>query len=419
MTFRDGERETVTMDHELICTWLGLPSKSWPPDHYTLLGLAPGEGDMARIEQHVHERLARLRCYQISHPGPATEAMNRLAQAFLCLTDPEARKAYNAQFFPHLLVPAPAPVPPAPAPQAQPQAPTPAPAVATLTPPPMTAPPVRPITPGVDTGVVYPAQTQVDWRNATPPPVRAPVLPIQIVVPPPANGMPPVSVVAPAPPAPANGDVPAPVPAADSTPAAPAPPTPPAAPAPAPAPVSRPVDPVFETARSPEARRGLSTRRRLYQRVLLTRRLLRTWDRLGKYVAKPKRKLARTAEENELTRLLERADGLLEQFPALIGQPGQPGYRVLSLAHDDAPVTMFNRQGATERDALARDWLAGQALLQAHRQFLRQQVKRLRRQGVLTRLLYSLQSAVNDHPVWVAVVVSLVTLGVLAIVVLR
>ena len=67
------------MDHELICTWLGLPGKTWPPDHYTLLGLPPGETDCARIEQRVHELLARLRCYQISHPGPATEAMNRLA----------------------------------------------------------------------------------------------------------------------------------------------------------------------------------------------------------------------------------------------------------------------------------------------------------------------------------------------------
>src|SRR5271157_3425368 len=84
------------MKHEAICAWLGLVPQNWPPDHYTLLGLEPGEPDVARIEQRVHERLARLRCYQLSHPEQATEAMNRLAQAFVCLTDPSAKKAYDA-----------------------------------------------------------------------------------------------------------------------------------------------------------------------------------------------------------------------------------------------------------------------------------------------------------------------------------
>src|SRR5207253_3346185 len=77
------------------CTWLGLPAGAWPPDHYTLLGLSPGEQDVVRIEQHVHDRLAKLRCYQLSNPEQATEAMNRLAQAFMCLTDPEAKKLYD------------------------------------------------------------------------------------------------------------------------------------------------------------------------------------------------------------------------------------------------------------------------------------------------------------------------------------
>src|SRR6266852_979511 len=83
------------MNHDKIYSWLGLPSGHWPPDHYSLLGLKPGEGDIARIEHHVQERLAKLRCYQLSHPDQATEAMNRLAQAFMCLTDPEAKKCYD------------------------------------------------------------------------------------------------------------------------------------------------------------------------------------------------------------------------------------------------------------------------------------------------------------------------------------
>jgi hypothetical protein len=331
--------------------------------------------------------------------------MNRLAQAFLCLTDPKTRQAYNAQFFPNL------PPPPAPpATQAQPEPPKAAPGVATLAPP-ASVPPVRSaVTPGVDTGVVQPVQTQLDWRNATPPPVRGAVLPVQVAAPPPGNGTPP--------PAEAAGPAQATPPPGGAAPAE-APPAAPAAPAPPAVPVSRPADPVFETARSPEARRGLRTRRHFYERVLLTRRLLRAWDRLGKYAGKPKRKLARPAEENELTRLLERADELLEHFPPLLGQPGQPGYRVLVLAHDDTPVAMFKRLDAEQREALARDWHAGQALLLAHRQFLRQQVKKLRRRGLAARLLYTVQAAVNDHPGWVAVGLLAVTAAALAVVLVR
>ena len=83
------------MENDKIRAWLGLPAGNWPPDHYALLGLSPGEVDAARIEQHVHDRLAKLRCYQLSHPEQATEAMNRLAQAFMCLTDPKAKQAYD------------------------------------------------------------------------------------------------------------------------------------------------------------------------------------------------------------------------------------------------------------------------------------------------------------------------------------
>ena len=85
------------MQHQIICAWLGTPADRWPPDHYALLGLDPGETRVELIEQHVHERLAKVRCYQISHPEMATEAMNRLAQAFMCLTDPEAKKTYDGR----------------------------------------------------------------------------------------------------------------------------------------------------------------------------------------------------------------------------------------------------------------------------------------------------------------------------------
>lgn len=81
------------MELELIRAWLSLTTDAWPPDPYTLLGLAPGDTDRARIEQHVQERLERVRQFQLAHPEAATEAMNRLAQAFVCLTDSRAKPA--------------------------------------------------------------------------------------------------------------------------------------------------------------------------------------------------------------------------------------------------------------------------------------------------------------------------------------
>ena len=89
----------AAMSHELICEWLGLPAGTWPPDHYRLLGLEPGESDAERIEQRIHERLDAVRHYQMAHPEQATEAMNRLAQAYVCLTELASKRAYDAVLF--------------------------------------------------------------------------------------------------------------------------------------------------------------------------------------------------------------------------------------------------------------------------------------------------------------------------------
>ena len=73
------------MDSKIICKWLGI--EAWPPDHYALLGLKPGEGDVARLERQVQDRMAKLRCYQLAHPEEATEGMNRVAQAFIWVSE--------------------------------------------------------------------------------------------------------------------------------------------------------------------------------------------------------------------------------------------------------------------------------------------------------------------------------------------
>jgi hypothetical protein len=84
------------MSIERICSVLGLRSDGWPPDHYTLLGLTSGQVDPVQVEASVLERMERLRPYQLAHPDAVTDAMNRLAQALVCLTDPAARATYDA-----------------------------------------------------------------------------------------------------------------------------------------------------------------------------------------------------------------------------------------------------------------------------------------------------------------------------------
>ena len=63
----------------------------------------------ARDPEAVYESAIsdRVRRYQLTHPELATEAMNRLAQALCCLTDPVTKRAYDALLFPERAAPEP------------------------------------------------------------------------------------------------------------------------------------------------------------------------------------------------------------------------------------------------------------------------------------------------------------------------
>ncbi len=332
------------MNSKILCKWLGIVS--WPPDHYALLGLQPGEGDVARIEQQVQERMARLRCYQLSHPEEATEGMNRVAQAFICLTDPLSRQSYSA------------------------------------------AGNAAALSPGAGVAVAKPAafevetqqlqasetKTEVDWQNS-PPPVRIDF-----------NG---------------SGSVPA-------TTKAPILQTPAATQSSA-SPVPEPIDMVFELAhQSVEARRGLGTLPALIERINQTLALLLAWNGAGRYLSNPLRKLGRAAEETDLTRRLVKVFELTEEFPKIVGHPGQPGYRVVAMARLEMTSQMFKGLDKTQREDLARDWDAGYRVLLSHRQFLRRQFKTLRHRGPIRLILGAVRSALNDHPVGVCTGVLLV-----------
>jgi hypothetical protein len=117
------------MDHRLICQWLHLPPESWPPDPYRLVGIEPAALTHALLEERVQERIQIVRRYQLVHPDECTEAMNRLAQAYvsLAVSQQQPVAAIPAPVvgpsipLESLLPPPPAPAPTAPSPVAPPQ----------------------------------------------------------------------------------------------------------------------------------------------------------------------------------------------------------------------------------------------------------------------------------------------------------
>jgi hypothetical protein len=174
---------------------------------------------------------------------------------------------------------------------------------------------------------------------------------------------------------------------------------------------SLPADPILDTARSsPLARRGLGTRRALFERILATRELLRLWDQVGRYLARPKRRLAKPAEEGDLTRRLTRMDRNLLDFPALLGKAGQPGYRVVMLAREEHVADVFKALSLEEREVLALDWRVGRGMLLTHLQFVRKQVRKLRRLPWWQRKLRPIDAWVSDHPTYALLGLLLVVL---------
>jgi hypothetical protein len=379
------------MDHQLICEWLGLDSRTWPPDHYRLLDLDLGEADPERIEEHVHERLEKVRCYQLIHPEQVTEAMNRLAQAFVCLTDPDAKRAYDRELLGEEAAAVAAPVAVG---RRHEEVEDP---LAWLFAP-WRAQAAAQAMPGA-------APAQRDWK--TPPPSRRPLAQMEIPV-------------LPTRPAPAQAESAARKEAAKPTPPPPSRveplsrPTPPPAPAELPATASvQKLDHVVEAANSSAvARRGLGTKRALFQRIVRTRRLLHAWEQAGRYLGHPKRKLSKPAEAASFIRELAEIRDMLSGFPPMLGAAGQPGYLVVSLARQQIVVPMFQTLLPSQREALARDWQAGQTLLIAHRQFLRQKLRTERKRHPVRRAVRATRAFLNEEPGAILLLLALVAINI-------
>jgi len=347
------------MSHDLICSWLSLPPGSWPPDHYTLLGLRVGETDSERIERHVQLRMEKVRVYQLAQPDLVTEAMNRIAQAFDCLRDPEAKQVYDARLL---------------GPKSTPGAKRAAPVLAAKA-------PVSLAKPAVETVAVQPTAT-----------LPAPAAPASRSWPKPPD----------APAAPASRSWPKPADTATgrddkrTLDAIPLPPSEePVEPPPLP---EEPADPALEAARSGPARRGLGTKKALYQRIARTRQLIRAWVQAGKYLGDVRYRLTQKPEAIDLVRQLTIIRQQLQDFPPLLGQAGQPGYLVIALARQPEIVKTYQSLTAQQRRAYVRDWQAGLTFLAAYRLFLREELSRLRRQGRCGRLCRAARALVTDFP---------------------
>jgi hypothetical protein len=77
--------------------WLGIVEPQRPVNYYVLLGIAPSESDPARIAQAADMQAARVRRIR---PGPYlvqwSALLDEIAAAKACLTNPQARAAYDA-----------------------------------------------------------------------------------------------------------------------------------------------------------------------------------------------------------------------------------------------------------------------------------------------------------------------------------
>jgi hypothetical protein len=356
------------MNRELIGTWLRLPAGSWPPDHYALLGLERGQGTPEQIEQSVQERLGIVRRYQLAHQEEATEAMTLLAQAFVCLSDPAGRKAYDAE----LLGPS------APAEQARPAAPE---------------------EPEAPVELAAPLEVRRPPPRLALPEIPIPALPREQMAPVAVPAL-PATPAAVAEPAEAPGTFPFPV---EVVPASVAVETP----------ARERVDPAVEAAeKSPAARRGLGTKRALYRRLAQTRQVARDWEQAGKYLAWPKRRVSRPEEATELIAFFGALRTSLRGFPPLLGTAGQPGYLVASLARQQTVVPTFQTLLANQREALARDWWAGRTLLQTHREYLRQELRGLRKKSTLGRIGRAVRAFLTDQPGWLLLLLALVAINI-------
>jgi hypothetical protein len=97
----------------------------------------------------------------------------------------------------------------------------------------------------------------------------------------------------------------------------------------------------------------------------------------------------------------------------VLGQPGQPGYRVLALTRQGPPAERFRSLDPGQREALAKDYGAGCILLEEYRELLMEEVKTHRQLSSWQRGCRAADAVLTANTAWV-----LLGLGLLAILIL-
>ncbi len=300
------------MDHDRLCSWLGLSPGAWPPDHYALLGLARGTGDFADIEARVLDRMEWLRQHQLLHPDAVTAGMNRLAQALVCLTDPVARAAYDRGLG--------------------------------IAPAPFELVEDEPLADDIWQQDTSDVPTEVPFEPGLRPPGKAPNLPYEVVEEPDSL---PYAVVP-------DNELAEELPAAfEVVPDSPKPGSrPPRRPAPAPPPIPIKL-------------------RTLYKRLAALRQAIRAWERLRPVMGNPTELLATPIAVLLFLRALTEARDAIPRVAFLLGTPRAPGGTVTALVRLPHALDMVRELQPVQRQAVAVDWRRGYDALRYERDRLR------------------------------------------------
>lgn len=79
-------------------TWLGIPARHQPPDHYRLLGLEQFEDHLEAIRDAAERQMAHVRRYQLgAHAQWSQRILNELARASATLTHPQSKLRYDQE----------------------------------------------------------------------------------------------------------------------------------------------------------------------------------------------------------------------------------------------------------------------------------------------------------------------------------
>lgn len=357
------------MSRDLLPKWLNIPASPWPPDHYALLGLQPGEGSTDEIEHSVLERMEKLRHYQLMHPEQVTEGMNLLAQAMIALTDPETRSAYDISLgLRSSLAPVreqePGAVPRKAPGTSKPSAP------AKPKKQKSEAEPARPEEFGAPVSAL-PAEPplifafrDLEKESDAPQPTVLEALPDDIVIP-----------------------------ELDE-----------------PEPFHPPEEEVIDETEPYDEGDEREQRRKLYAKIVRVRRVLRVWQRLREFLEDPNRAFSRRTEIVAFMACMSELRPLLPTVDDLVGGPDLPGSLIAALTKQQLVVEMFRLLLPSQRGALAQDCrLAHDELLGSYHR-LREEIRKRTAKPFARRVWHPMRRAMIARPEWILLLFGIVAL---------